>query len=297
MAMYEAKIRGKNNYQYFNKEMNEAHSNKYQLETDLRHAIERDQLELYYQPQIDTHSGELTGVEGLMRWNHPEKGIISPDIFITVAEETGLILQLGDWLLDTACQHTKQLESTKLNDITVALNISGIQIQEESFIDTVWNALKKSEVARNHLEFEITESILMDNSEIVSKNINQLKILGIHLAIDDFGTGFSSMGYLKNFPINKLKIDKSFISGLPHSSKDTAITQAVIAMSHSLNIKVVAEGVEHKDQAKLLREYNCDLLQGYYYAKPMPFDDLLKLDITPNDDSKPFQIIKGSGNK
>lgn len=297
MAMYEAKIRGKNNYQYFNKEMNQAHSNRYQLETDLRHAIERDQLELYYQPQINAHNGEITCIEALMRWNHPEKGIITPDVFIPVAEETGLILQLGEWLLDTACQHTKELESTALKSISVALNISGIQIQEEGFIDTVWNALKKSEVTRNHMEFEITESVLMDNSEIVSKNINQLKILGIHLAIDDFGTGFSSMGYLKSFPISKLKIDKSFISGLPHSNKDAAITQAVIAMSHSLKIKVVAEGVEHKDQVKFLRDYNCDLLQGYYYAKPIPFDDLLKLDIMQNDGSRPLQIIKGSGIK
>ena len=203
--------------------------------------------------------------------------MVAPDEFIPVAEETGLILQLGEWLLNTACHHAKKIEDSALKGISVALNISGMQIHEEDFIDTVWSALKESKATRNYLEFEITESILMDNSELVSRNINQLKSLGIHLAIDDFGTGFSSMGYLKSFPISKLKIDKSFISGLPHSDKDTAITQAVIAMSHSLNIKVVAEGVEHDSQVDLLREFNCDLLQGYYYAKPMPFDDLFKL--------------------
>ena len=277
MAMYEAKVNGKNNYQYFNKEMNVVHNNKYQLESDLRHAIELGQLELYYQPQIDMRSGELSGVEALMRWNHPERGMVAPDEFIPVAEETGLILQLGEWLLHTACHHAKIIEDSELKGITVALNISGMQIHEENFIDTVWSALKESKATRNYLEFEITESILMDNSELVSRNINQLKSLGIHLSIDDFGTGFSSMGYLKSFPISKLKIDKSFITGLPHSDKDTAITQAVIAMSHSLNIKVVAEGVEHDSQVDLLRNFKCDLLQGYYYAKPMPFDDLFKL--------------------
>ena len=277
MAMYEAKVNGKNNYQYFNKEMNVVHNNKYQLESDLRHAIELGQLELYYQPQIDMRSGELSGVEALMRWNHPERGMVAPDEFIPVAEETGLILQLGEWLLHTACHHAKIIEDSELKGITVALNISGMQIHEEDFIDTVWSALKESKATRNYLEFEITESILMDNSELVSRNINQLKSLGIHLSIDDFGTGFSSMGYLKSFPISKLKIDKSFITGLPHSDKDTAITQAVIAMSHSLNIKVVAEGVEHDSQVDLLRDFKCDLLQGYYYAKPMPFDDLFKL--------------------
>lgn len=277
MAMYEAKVNGKNNYQYFNKEMNVVHNNKYQLESDLRHAIELGQLELYYQPQIDMRSGELSGVEALMRWNHPERGMVAPDEFIPVAEETGLILQLGEWLLHTACHHAKIIEDSELKGITVALNISGMQIHEEDFIDTVWSALKESKATRNYLEFEITESILMDNSELVSRNINQLKSLGIHLSIDDFGTGFSSMGYLKSFPISKLKIDKSFITGLPHSDKDTAITQAVIAMSHSLNIKVVAEGVEHGSQVDLLRDFKCDLLQGYYYAKPMPFDDLFKL--------------------
>ncbi len=277
MAMYEAKLNGKNNYQYFNKEMNVVHNNKYQLESDLRHAIELGQLELYYQPQVDMRSGELSGVEALMRWNHPERGMVAPDEFIPVAEETGLILQLGEWLLHTACHHAKKIEDSALKGISVALNISGMQIHEEDFIDTVWSALKESKATRNYLEFEITESILMDNSELVSRNINQLNSLGMHLAIDDFGTGFSSMGYLKSFPISKLKIDKSFISGLPHSDKDTAITQAVIAMSHSLNIKVVAEGVEHDSQVDLLREFNCDLLQGYYYAKPMPFDDLFKL--------------------
>ena len=287
MAMYEAKQRGKNNYQYFNKEMNEAHSRKFQLESDLRNAIEQEQLELYYQPQVDSNSGVLTGVEALMRWNHPEKGLITPNEFIPIAEETGLILPMGAWLINTACHHGKQILTSVLGKVTIAINISGIQIRESTFIDTVKNALENSGIEPGYLEIELTESILMDDSALVIDKVNQLRSLGVHVAIDDFGTGFSSMSYLKSFPINKLKIDRSFISGLPQSSEDMAITRAIIAMAHGMNIKVVAEGVEHDDQVDFLCEHGCDIFQGYYYAKPMPFDELLKLhDEQQNSDIK-----------
>jgi len=297
MAMYEAKLNGKNNYQYYDRKMNVAHSKKYQLESDLRHAIEQDQLELHYQPQVDAQSGMLSGVEALMRWDHPEKGMIEPDVFIPVAEESGLILKLGEWLLNTACTHAKQIDSSALKGIRVAVNISAKQMLEKSFIDIVLTALKRSGASPSLLEFELTESILMDDGEILHSNVNQLKQLGISVVIDDFGAGFSSMGYLKSFPINMLKIDKSFISGLPDSSEDAAITQAVIAMSHSLNIKVIAEGVEHKSQVDLLRNYTCDYIQGYYYAKPMPFDDLFKLESCSKISSKQLHMIKGGGGK
>jgi diguanylate cyclase (GGDEF)-like protein len=277
MAMYEAKLRGKNNYQYFNKEMNDNHSRKFQLESDLRHAITEGQMELYYQPQVDANNGKLIGIEALMRWNHPQKGMVNPDEFIPIAEETGLILPLGEWLINTACQHSNHVIESGLKDISIAINISGIQIRESSFIDTVRNALKMSSVKPGYLEFELTESILMDDSDLVIDKVKQLNNLGVNVAIDDFGTGFSSMSYLKSFPINKLKIDKSFISGLPQSSEDMAITRAIIAMAHGMNIKVVAEGVEHDDQVDFLCEHDCDIFQGYYYARPMPLEELLEL--------------------
>lgn len=297
MAMYEAKLNGKNNYQYYHQEMNVAHSEKYQLESDLRHAIERDQLELYYQPQVNAKNGMLTGVEALMRWHHPDKGIIGPDVFIPVAEESNLILQLGEWLLNTACKHAKQIDDSLTKGIRIAVNISPRQMLEDTFIDTVFNALKMSGITPSLLDFELTESIFMDDREILHSNVNKLKQLGISIVIDDFGTGFSSMSYLKSFPISMLKIDKSFISGLPDGSEDAAIIQAVIAMSHNLNIKVIAEGVETKVQAELLQDYACDFFQGFYYAKPMPFDELLKIESDSKISSKQLRIIKGGGSK
>ena len=287
MAMYNIKHRGKNNYQFFNSEMNDAHSRKFQLESDLRNAIELNQMELYYQPQVNSENGLLTGVEALMRWNHPEKGLISPDEFIPIAEETGLILSLGDWLIKTSCRHGKQLVDSGLKDITIAINISGFQIREDTFIDNISNALTRSGLNPSQLELELTESILIDDSTLVIDKVNQLKGLGVHVAIDDFGTGFSSMSYLKSFPITTLKIDKSFISGLPQSSEDMAITRAIIAMAHGMNIKVIAEGVEHEDQVDFLRSHACDVLQGYYYAKPMPFNEFMKLkDLQQKTNSK-----------
>jgi EAL domain-containing protein (putative c-di-GMP-specific phosphodiesterase class I) len=256
--------------------MNDEHSRKFQLESDLRHAIDKGQLELYYQPQVDSDNETLCGIEALMRWHHPDKGLISPDEFIPIAEETGLILSLGEWLINTACQHSNRLVKAGIKDVSIAINISGIQIRESSFIDTVGKALQNYKINPGVLEFELTESILMDDSALVIDKVNKLKAMGINVAIDDFGTGFSSMSYLKSFPINKLKIDRSFISGLPKSSEDTAITRAIIAMAHGMNIKVVAEGVEHDDQVNFLSENNCDIYQGYYYARPTPFTELLE---------------------
>jgi len=276
MAMYEAKIQGKNNYQYFNQEMNEVHSYRYQLENELRHAIDKNQLELYYQPQVLSETGTLVGYEALMRWKHPEKGLIPTGDYIPVAEETGLILPLGKWLIDTACEHARQLLDDGLKDVTIAINISGIQIREKDFINNITNALNFSGLDPDILEIELTESILMNDSELVIKKVHQLKKLGIHIAIDDFGTGFSSMNYLKSFPVTKLKIDKGFISGLPESSEDEAIVRAIIAMAHGLNINVIAEGVESLEQVQILKKYGCEMLQGYYHAKPIPFDELLQ---------------------
>lgn len=292
MAMYDAKKRGKNNYQYFNQAMNDTHSRKYQLESDLRHAIKENQLELYYQPQVDSKTGILTGVEALMRWHHPEKGLISPDEFIPIAEETGLILPLGDWLIETACTQCKHLLNIGMKDISMAINISAIQIRENSFVSKISKAIDICGLDPGAIEFELTETILMDDSEIVIDKVKQLKAIGVHVAIDDFGTGFSSMSYLKSFPISKLKIDKSFISGLPQGKEDIAITRAIIAMAHGMGLEVVAEGVEHGDQAELLCELGCDIFQGYYYAKPMPIDDLLTLYSQYQDSEDNLCLVK-----
>lgn len=294
MAMYEAKIRGKNNFQFFDYEMNIVHSLKYQLESDLRHAIQKNQLELYYQPLVNANNGLLTGVEALMRWHHPEKGTILPNDFIPIAEETGLILQLGKWLIEVACQQGKQLVDAGLEDIIIAINVSGIQIREHGFIDDVTDALKVSGLPPEILEIELTESTLMDDSELIIQKVNELKKLGIHISIDDFGTGFSSMNYLKSFPISKLKIDQSFVSGLPKNNEDIAIVRAIIAMAHGLGIEVIAEGVENMEQAAMLSEYDCDMFQGYYYAKPMPFNEMLELDNPQIKIKKKLQLIKGS---
>lgn len=292
VAMYQAKLNGKNSYMFFNKQMNEVNSLKYQLENDLRHAINKNQMELYYQPQVNARTGALVGVEALMRWNHPEKGLVPPEKFIPIAEETGLILALGDWLFTTACHHGKRLVNAGLNDISIAINISGLQIRESEFIKKVDDALQKSGLNPSCLEIELTESILMDDSELVIEKVKQLDKLGVSVSIDDFGTGFSSMNYLKSFPVSKLKIDKSFIAGLPQSSEDTAITKAIIAMSHGMGIKVVAEGVEHEDQVVFLREHSCDVFQGYYFSRPLPFTDFLKLKDRMYDTGKKIRSIK-----
>ncbi|MCW8933913.1 MAG: EAL domain-containing protein [Gammaproteobacteria bacterium] len=276
MAMYEAKTNGKNNYQYYNHGMNLKHSHKFQIESDLRHAISMNQLELYYQPQIDSNSDQIIGFEALMRWTHHENGIISPDVFIPIAEKTGLILPLGKWLIETACIDANQFIDSGITDFTVSINISGIQIRDKSFIKNITDSLSSTGLDPRHLEIELTESTLMDDSDLVIKKVNALKKLGIKIAIDDFGTGFSSMSYLKSFPVSKLKIDKGFITGLPNSNEDTAIVRAIIAMSHGLNINVIAEGVERQDQVDLLKELSCDMFQGYYYAKPVPIKDLIK---------------------
>ena len=294
MAMYDAKARGKNNYQYYNQSMNDTHSRKYQLENDLRNAINENQLELYYQPLCDSKTGMMTAVEALMRWHHPEKGLISPDEFIPIAEETGLILPLGDWLIETAFTQCKILINAGMKDISMAINISAIQIREDAFVSKISRALDTYGVAAERIEFELTETILMDDSEIVIDKVDQLKAIGVQVSIDDFGTGFSSMNYLKSFPISKLKIDKSFISGLPESQEDIVITRAIIAMAHGMGLKVVAEGVEHGDQVELLHKLDCDLFQGYHFARPMTLDDLLALYGQQQDLEKNLYLVKNN---
>lgn len=274
-AMYSAKERGKNNYQHFSEEMHEKTSLRLALEGDLRHALERREFELHYQPMIELATGRIAAVEALLRWNHPEKGMVNPAAFIPLAETTGLIVPIGEWVLREACAHA-QSWNAQGHPVQVSVNLSGRQFLEESLIRTILEILRETGLDPKMLVLEITESVLMEHAESTVARLYQLKDMGIYLSIDDFGTGYSSMAYLKRFPVGKLKIDQSFIRDIPEDSEDVAITTATIQMAHSLKLKVVAEGIETRAQADFLRERGCDIGQGYLFSRPLQHAALLK---------------------
>ena len=273
LAMYRAKQLGRNNYQWYDAEMDQSLSKQLSLKAMLRKAIEQQELELYYQPQVDAVTNELVGLEALLRWPHPEQGFISPDEFIPVAEDTGMIVEIGQWVLEQACTFNYQLQQKQLAFVPVAVNLSSMQFQRSEFIEQLQQTLLAQQLAPRYLELELTESLLLENIEYVIEKLHQLKQLGISIAIDDFGTGYSSLNYLKRLPIDKLKIDRSFVRDIVSDQRDAAICRAIIAMAHQLNIKVVAEGVEHDAQVALLRKSVCDEFQGYHFAKPMSAQD------------------------
>jgi len=274
IAMYKAKEGGKDNYQFYTEGMNATAVNFLLLENDLRRAIELEQLTLYYQPQIDLQSGSLLGVEALVRWQHPDRGLISPLNFISLAEETGLIVPLGEWVLRTACR--QQMEWIKSGNFVgkVAVNLSPRQFRQAKFPQKVASILAESGLPAKYLELEITESCAMEHAGETINQLNELNQMGLSLAIDDFGTGYSSLAYLKRFPIHKLKIDRSFISDVHIDQNDAAIAKSIIGMAHNMMLSVVAEGVENEEQAQWLREQGCDQGQGYMFAKPMPAKNL-----------------------
>jgi diguanylate cyclase (GGDEF)-like protein len=275
MAMYKAKSQGKNNYQFYTKSMNEIIYKRLMIENDLRRAIDNNELQLNYQPRIDGQTGVISSMEALLRWNRPGKGLVSPAEFIPVAEDTGLIIPIGEWVLKTACSQNLAWQESGLPPMTVSVNISGKQFQREDFMATILRVLEYSSLDPKYLELEVTENILMKN---VNSNIDimkQLSELGIRISIDDFGTGYSSFNYLKHFPVNVLKIDKSFIDDITNNAKDLAIVSAIILMAHSLNLTVVAEGVEEIEQLELLLDYKCDEIQGYYYSRPLPANEFV----------------------
>lgn len=274
-AMYSAKEHGKNNYQHFSQEMHEKTSLRLALEGDLRHALERQEFELHYQPMIELATGRVAAVEALLRWNHPEKGMVNPAAFIPLAETTGLIVPIGEWVLREACAHA-QSWNAQGHEVQVSINLSGRQFLEESLIRTILEILRDTGLDPKMLVLEITESVLMEHAESTVARLYQLKDMGIYLSIDDFGTGYSSMAYLKRFPVGKLKIDQSFIRDIPEDSEDVAITTATIQMAHSLKLKVVAEGIETRAQADFLRERGCDIGQGYLFSRPLKHAALLK---------------------
>jgi diguanylate cyclase (GGDEF)-like protein/PAS domain S-box-containing protein len=273
VAMYRAKDTGRNNYQFYTPELTRLSMERFELERDLRLALERDELQLHYQPQVAFDSHKCIGVEALLRWQHPERGMIPPDKFIPLAEETGLILSLGRWVLLKACQEARKWQEQG-TPLAVAVNISGHQIIFDNLLSTVKEALQETGLDPTLLELEITEGFMLNHAEEGVKALEQLHTLGISLSIDDFGTGYSSLSYLKRLPIDRLKIDKSFVQGLPESGDDAAIITTIIAMAKSLNLGVIAEGVETETQLHFLNEMDCNEFQGFYLSRPLPVDDL-----------------------
>jgi len=274
LAMYKAKEVGRNNYQWYTSDLNQRVSNLVGLRNDLQRAIDNQDFELYYQPQIDARSGRVIGMEALLRWNHAERGFVSPAEFIPVAEGTGQIIPLSAWVLDRACAQTRQLAEQGMSGFTIAVNISPMQFQRPGFVEQIHAVLERHQLEARFLELEITESVLLHNAERAIQTLHQLKELGVEIALDDFGTGFSSLSYLKRLPIDKVKIDRAFIQDVISDSNDAAITQGIISMAHHLKLSVIAEGVETEPQSTFLRDNGCDSFQGYYFARPMPLTAL-----------------------
>lgn len=277
-AMYRAKERGRNNYQFYRPEMNATTLEHLQMENGLRYALERNEFLMYYQPKVDLGTGLITGVEALLRWNHPERGIVSPLEFIPLLEETGLINPVGEWLLRTACDQGKSWQERGFPPLRMAVNLSPRQFQYNNLANTVAEVLAQTGMVPDLLEFEVTESMLMEDPEQTAEILRQIKAMGVvRINIDDFGTGYSSLSYLKRFPISAVKLDQSFVRGLPDDEEDVAIAVAVIAMAHSLKLKVIAEGVEHARQLDFLRERGCDEIQGFICSPPLPPAEFLAL--------------------
>lgn len=275
-AMYRAKEAGRNTYRFFDEEMNAEVVEHLVIRNGLRRALERSEFILHYQPQIDLASGAVIGAEALIRWQHPEFGLVPPGRFISIAEDSGLIVPIGEWVIHEACRQAMAWKEAGLPELTMAVNLSAVQFRHGNVEQTVMKALGQSGLEPSLLELELTESILIQNVEQVLASVKRLKLLGVKLSIDDFGTGYSSLSYLKRFDIDKLKIDQSFVRDLAVDPDDAAIVNAIIQMAHSLNLKAVAEGVETPEVLQQLRNFQCDGAQGYYFSRPMPADEFAR---------------------
>lgn len=272
--MYLAKEQGRNNFQFFRPGLTNAAQERLVLENELRKALIRNELQVHYQPQFETATGEIIGVEALVRWHHSLQGWISPAQFIPVAEQSGLIEPLGAWVLQKACAQNKKWQRSGYPPIRMAVNVSGRQFQQKGFIDIVDRVLEETGLAPCWLEVEVTENIVMENVNETIMILTDLKARRISLAIDDFGTGYSSLSYLRQFPIDRLKIDRSFVANVTNNADDAAIACAIISLAKTLNLEVIAEGVETAEQAQFLREQQCDAMQGYYYGRPSPPEEI-----------------------
>ncbi len=273
-AMYKAKELGKNGYQLFTSSINEVIMRKMEIEGELRHAIERNELVLYYQPIMDTKTGDIVSAEALLRWVHPLKGIIPPMEFIPVAEESGLIREIGNWVIREACRQNSRWQQLQLPHIRVAVNISAYQFQQKNLLDKIIEALDEAGLEPSYLSIEITETVAMEDLSYTTEIVRKMTEHGLSIALDDFGTGYSSLNYLKTLPINTVKIDKTFIQDLDSKRNEKQIAQAIITLAHSLNCKVTAEGVEKREELEFLKHQNCDFVQGFLFHKPLPPGEL-----------------------
>lgn len=281
MAMYRAKEKGRNTFQVYSAQINEQSLKKLMLTNDLRHALDRNEFVLYYQPQVNIYTGRVVGMEALIRWQHPELGLVSPVSFIPLAEDMGLIVPIGEWVLYTACTQNKMWQDSGLPPLRVAVNLSAHQLQQSGFVERVMSVLEETGLEPNYLDLEITESVALQNIELTIEKLNALQERGIHISMDDFGTGYSSLSYLMKLPINTLKIDRSFVKEINTNTKKVAIADAIVSMAHSLKFKVIAEGVETQEQLQCMYKRECDEVQGYIYSKPLAkieFEKLLESD-------------------
>jgi len=274
--LHKAKANGKQQVQVFNEALNAEANYRLFVENNLRRALMQNELEVYYQPKLSLKNGQLQGLEALLRWSHPERGMIYPDQFISVAEETGLIIPIGKWVARQACRMSKQLFAMGFGECPIAINLSPKQFSDPDLVASIRDILREEDLPAHLLELELTESLLLEASDTTRQQLDDLKALGLSLAMDDFGTGYSSLSYLKKFPIDVIKIDRSFIKDIPDNQDDMEITSAVIAMAHKLKLKVVAEGIETNAQVAFLRRQHCDIGQGYLFDRPIPGRELIQ---------------------
>ncbi len=276
-AMFQSKQQGGNQYQFYSAVLSIGSSDRVALQTSLHYALERQELQVHYQPKVNLATGQIMGAEALLRWHHPERGIISPGRFIPMAEETGLIIPIGEWVLQTACQQVKQLHNIGFSSLQIAVNLSSRQFTQVDFRQKLVKILNSTNLHPKFLELELTESILVENTEMAIRRLNALKALGLTIAIDDFGTGYSSLSYLQQFPFDILKIDQCFIRNISENHHNAAITKAIIEMAKKLNLKIVAEGVETKEELDFVCQNQCDIMQGYIFSPPLSAKELKDL--------------------
>ncbi len=273
-AMYRAKAEGRDNYQYYTSELTSSANQRLSTEFYLRHALEKNELILHYQPQYSAATGEMLAVEALIRWQHPIDGLVFPDKFISVAEETGLIVPIGEWVIETACKQLRKWQQSGCPELRMAINLSARQFRKSGLAKTVSRIFNETEVKPHQIDLELTESIIMRDADSTIATLDEFHEMGVELSIDDFGTGYSSLSYLKRFPINRLKIDREFVRNITTDKSDADLIKSIIALGHCMNLKVLAEGVEDIEQLNYLKEHGCDEIQGYYYSKPIPADEL-----------------------